>query len=49
MAKKKNERNAGRKAKYGEPTKVVTFKLPATKIAEIKAKVYALMKEYERR
>lgn len=49
MAKMKNERNAGRKPKYGEPTKVVSFKLPISKIPELKERFYLILKEYEQK
>ena len=47
MAKKKNERNAGRKAEYDEPTKPVSFKLPISKIPEIKERFFAILQEYK--
>lgn len=45
--KKRNERNAGRKLKYGEPTKAIPFKLPISKVEEIKKRFFDILKEYE--
>lgn len=46
--KKHNERGAGRKPKFDEPTKPVTFKVPVSKIKEIKAEVYKLLEKYKK-
>jgi hypothetical protein len=37
---------AGKPLKYGEPTKRVLFRLPESKIAEIKIKLNKILKTY---
>lgn len=46
MKKKKNERNAGRKPLYNEPTKTVGFKVPISKIEGFKKEVSEILKKY---
>ena len=40
-------KGAGRKEKFGEPTERVSFRLPISKIPEIRIKIEKLLKEYE--
>lgn len=42
---KKNERNAGRKKKYGEKTKMVSFRVPESKVDEVRKLVYEWLKK----
>ncbi len=47
METKKETR--GRKAKYGEPTAVLHFRIPATKEIEIKKKVMRILEPYKKK
>lgn len=35
------------KLKYGEPVKMIPFKIPVSKISAIKKRIKAILKEYE--
>jgi len=39
--------NSGAKPKYGEPTKVVNFRIPESKIKDVKKIVYDYLKQFE--
>lgn len=43
--KKHNERGAGRKPKYSEPTKAVAFKVPESIVDSFRAKAKDLIEE----
>lgn len=44
---KNNERNAGRKLKFGEKTETIQIKVPKTYKEEIKAMFYKLLERFE--
>lgn len=46
---KKNERNAGRKLKFGEQTETLQIKVPKTYKEEIKAMFYKLLETYKKK
>ena len=39
--------NSGAKLKYGEPTKTVTFRIPESKIKDVKKLVSDYLKQFE--
>ena len=46
---KNNERNAGRKLKFGEPTETIQIKVPKTYKDEIKSMFYKLLETYKKK
>lgn len=42
-----NRKGAGRKQKYGEPTKVVSYNVPESKVDEFKTNCKKMLKEWE--
>lgn len=40
-------KGSGRKSKYGEPTVNVTFRIPKSKVSEVKGKVMRILKKLE--
>ena len=42
-------KNAGAKPKYNEPTKTTAFRIPISKIDEVKALVMEFLASYERK